>query len=40
MKDKDLNLANLTDDKALGLRWNIKDDTLGFITKMNNKPAT
>ena len=40
MKDKDLNLSNLTDDKALGLEWNIKYDTLGFITKMNNKPAT
>ena len=40
MKDKDLKLGNLTDDKALGLKWNVKDDTLGFIVKMNNKPAT
>ena len=41
MKDKDLKLRNLTDDKALGgVKWNVKDDTLGFIAKMNNKPAT
>ena len=40
MKEKDLKLGNLTDDKALGVKWNVKDDTLGFIIKMNNKPAT
>ena len=40
MKDKDRKLGNLTDNKALGVEWNIKDDTLGFIIKMNNKPAT
>ena len=39
-KDKDLKLWNLTDDKALGVIWNVKDDTLGFIIKMNNKSAT
>ena len=40
MKEKDLKLGNLTDDKALGVKWNVKDVTLGFIVKMNNKPAT
>ena len=40
MKDKDLKLGNLTDDKALVVKWNVKDDALGFIVKMNNKPAT
>ena len=40
MKDKDLKLGILTDDKALGVKWNIKDDTIGFMIKMNNKPAT
>ena len=40
MKEKDLKLGNLTDDKAFGIKWNVKDDTLGFIIKMNNKPAT
>ena len=40
LKDKDLKLGNFTDDKALGVKWNIKDDTLGFIIKMNDKPAT
>ena len=39
-KDKDLKLWNLTDDKALGVIWNVKDDTLDFIIKMNNKSAT
>ena len=40
MREKDLKLGNLTDDKALGVKWNVKDDTVGFIIKMNNKPAT
>ena len=40
MKEKNLKLGNLTDDKAFGIKWNVKDDTLGFIIKMNNKPAT
>ena len=35
-----MKLGNLTDDKAFGIKWNVKDDTLGFIIKMNNKPAT
>ena len=40
MKDKDLKLRNVTDDKAIGVKWNVQDDTLGFIVKMNSKPAT
>ena len=40
MKDKDLKLGNLTDDKALRVKWNVRDDTLEFIVKMDNKPAT
>ena len=40
LKDKDLKLGNFTDDKALGVKGNIKNDTLGFIVKMNDKPAT
>ena len=40
LKDKDLQLGNFTDDKALGVKWNIKGDTLGLIFKMNDKPAT
>ena len=40
MKNKDLKLGNLTHEKALGVNWNVKDDTLGFIIKRNNKLAT
>ena len=40
MKNKDLKLGNLTHKKALGVKWNVKDDTLGFIIGRNNKPAT
>ena len=40
VKDKDLNLGILPEDKALGVKWNIKEDTLGFIIKMDDKPAT
>ena len=40
LKDKDLKLENFADDKALGVKWNIKYDTLRFIIKMNDKPAT
>ena len=40
MKNKDLKLGNLTHDKALVVKWNVKDDTLRFIIKMNSKPAT
>ena len=40
MKDKDLKLGTLIDDKALGVQYNVKNDTLGFIVKMSYKPAT
>ena len=28
VKDKDLNLGTLTEGNALGIKWNIKEDTL------------
>ena len=40
MKDKDLNLGILAEDKALGVMWNIQEDILRFIIKMDDKPAT
>ena len=40
VKDKDLNLGILPDDKALKVKWNIQEDTLGFIIKMDEKPTT
>ena len=40
IENKDVKLGNLTHDKAPGVKWNVKDGTLGFIIKMKNKPAT
>ena len=40
VKDKDLNLGILPEDKTLGVKWNIQGDMLGFIIKMEDKPAT
>ena len=40
VKDKDLNLGILSEDKALGVKWNIQDDTSGFIIKMDDKAPT
>ena len=40
VKDKDLNLGILPEDKALGVKWNIQEDTLEFMIKMDDKPAT
>ena len=40
VKDKDLNLGVLPEDKALGVKRNIQEDTLRFIIKMDDKPAT
>ena len=40
MKDKDLNIGILPEDKALRVKWNIQEDILGFISKMDDKPAT
>ena len=30
----------LTEDKELGVKWNIEEDTLGFTKKMDDKPTT
>ena len=40
MKDKDLNFDILSENKALGVKWNIQEYTLGFIIKMDDKLAT
>ena len=40
VKDKDSNLGILPEDKALRVKWNIQEDMLGFIIKMNYKPAS
>ena len=40
VKDKDLNLGILPEDKLLQVRWNIQEDTLGFIIKTDDKPTT
>ena len=40
MKDRDFNFGILPEDKGLGVKWNIQEDTLGFIIKMDDKPPT
>ena len=40
MKDKNLKLRKFAGNKSLEVKWSVKDDTLGFIIKMNDKPAT
>ena len=40
VKDKDLNLWILLGKKSPGAKWNNKGDTLGFIIKMDDKPAS
>ena len=40
VKDKDLNLWILLGKKSLGVKWNNKGDTLGFIIKMDDKPVS
>ena len=40
VKDKDLAIGVLAEDKAFGVRWNVGEDTLGFQIKMCNKPVT
>ena len=40
VKDKNLNLGILPENKALGVKWNTQEDMLRFIIKMNDKPAT
>ena len=40
VKDKDLNLGIVPEDKSLGVKWNTQEDTLGFIIKMDDTSAT
>ena len=40
VKDKDLNLGILPEEKALDVKWNNQEDTLGFIIKEDDKLAT
>ena len=40
MKDKDWNLGILPEDKAIGVKWNTMEGTMGIIIKMDDKPAT
>ena len=40
VKDKDLNLDTLPENKALGVKFNIQENTLGFIIRVNDKPVT
>ena len=40
VKDKDLAIGVLTEDKALLVRWNIGEDTLGIQIKLSDKPVT
>ena len=40
VKEKGLNLGILPEDKVLGVKQNIQEDTLGFIIKMDDKPET
>ena len=40
VSDRDFNLGILPKDKALRVKWNIQEDTLGFIVMMNDKPPT
>ena len=40
VKDKDLSFDSLSENKVLGVKWNIQEYTLGFIIKMDDKPAT
>ena len=39
VKYRELNLGTLPEDKGLGVKWNIQEDTLRFIIKMNDKQA-
>ena len=40
VKDKDLAIGVLAEDKALSVSWNVGEDTLGFQIKMSDKPVT
>ena len=40
VNDKNLTIGVLAEDKALGVRWNVGADILGFQIKMSNKLVT
>ena len=40
VKDKDLHLGILPEDKALWVKWKNQEDTLGLVIKVDGKPAT
>ena len=40
VKEKDLAIGVLAENKALGVRWNVGEDTLGFQIKISDKPVT
>ena len=40
VSDEALTFGKLPEDKALGVKWNIIKDTLGFHTKMVENPST
>ena len=40
VSDETLTFGKLPEDKALGVKWNISKDTLGFQTKMAENPST
>ena len=40
VKDEELALGCLPEDKALGVKWNTEKDALGFTIKLVQKPST
>ena len=40
VSDETLTFGKLPEDEALGVKWNISKDTLGFQTKMAENPST
>ena len=40
VKEKDLNNGIPLEDKAIGVKWNIQECTLGFTIKIDDKPTT
>ena len=40
ISDEALRFGKIPEDKALGVKWNINKDTLGFQTKMAENPST
>ena len=40
VKNEELALGCLSEDKALGVKWDTEKDTLGFMIKLVEKPST